>query len=83
MLLPGVIVNVGHSRCSVVPIYEGYALPHAVQCLEIGGQDVTDYLQKISTERGFSFTTTAERDILEGVMLGCACRVGVENGGVK
>jgi actin beta/gamma 1 len=63
----GVVLSIGETCTSAVAVYEGYALPHSYKCMSLGSRDITEQLMKINTERGYSFTTTAERDIIRDI----------------
>jgi actin-related protein len=58
----GLVVDTGDAVTHLVPVYEGYALPHAILRLDIGGRDLNDFMCKLLTERGYALTGSSDRE---------------------
>ncbi|KNC83398.1 actin-like protein 2 [Sphaeroforma arctica JP610] len=59
-LRTGVVVDSGDGVTHIVPVYEGFVLPHITRRLDIAGRDITRYLIKLMLMRGYAFNQTAD-----------------------
>eukprot|EP00927_Polykrikos_kofoidii_P065660 TRINITY_DN61390_c0_g1_i1.p1 TRINITY_DN61390_c0_g1~~TRINITY_DN61390_c0_g1_i1.p1 ORF type:complete len:382 (-),score=56.21 TRINITY_DN61390_c0_g1_i1:173-1318(-) len=63
----GVVLDSGDGVTHAVPVYEGFALPHAVTRADIAGRDVTDHLMTLLRRTGHIFHTSAEREVVRTI----------------
>ena len=59
----GCVVNSGHAVTHIVPVYEGYALPHAIKRVDLAGTAVDNALIKLLGDHGHHLTTPSEREL--------------------
>eukprot|EP01083_Nonionella_stella_P087657 243923_1 len=64
----GIVCESGGSVTHIVPIYEGFSLPHAILKMDIGGDQLTEYLLRLLNERcDMISTNTKKREIAKDI----------------
>lgn len=54
----------GDGVSHTLPIYEGYAVPHAIQKVNLAGRHLNEYLRQLLAAKGQQFNTSTDMDIL-------------------
>ncbi|ETE60156.1 hypothetical protein L345_14104, partial [Ophiophagus hannah] len=62
----GIVLDIKNERMDPVPVYEGNALLHALFRMDLGGEDLTDFLLQMLNERGYQIKPE-EREIVEDI----------------
>merc|ERR1712154_646649 len=57
--LTGCVLDCGHGLSSVVPICEGFAIPHAIQRIDIGGEEISKYFEFLLRKSGCKLNRTS------------------------
>jgi actin-related protein len=61
----GTVIDSGEGITHAVPIYEGYAIPHAVQTIPLSGADLTKYLHNLLMAREPTLINASSQDYEE------------------
>ncbi|MDH5402417.1 MAG: hypothetical protein OEZ01_04990 [Candidatus Heimdallarchaeota archaeon] len=51
----GVVVDLGDTSISIIPMYQGNVFNNACRHLKFGGRDISKYLKKLFLDRGYTF----------------------------
>jgi len=63
----GVVLDAGDGVTHAVPVYEGFAMSHAVMRSDIAGRDVTEHLMLQLRRAGHIFHTSAEKEVVRTI----------------
>ncbi|CAN0041469.1 unnamed protein product [Pylaiella littoralis] len=60
----GVVLDSGDGVTHCVPVYEGFAVRHAITRIDVAGRDVTERLQLLLRRAGHNLHTSAEMEVV-------------------
>ena len=61
------VLDAGDGVTHVVPIYEGFAIPHSIMRVDVAGRDVSRYLRLLLRKEGYNFNTSAEFEVVRTI----------------
>ncbi|KAJ6251338.1 actin [Anaeramoeba flamelloides] len=60
----GIVLDSGEGVTHAVPIFGGFAIPHAISKMDIAGKDVTKQLRILLRKAGYSFTSSYDNELV-------------------
>lgn len=63
----GLVLDAGDGVTHVVPVFEGFSMPHAIRRIDVAGRDVTEHLQMQLRRAGYNLHTSAEKEVVRQI----------------
>lgn len=63
----GIVIDSGDGVTQIVPIFDGYSLPHASNCVNFAGSDLTEYMIRLLNEVGGYYSSSYQKEIVRGI----------------
>lgn len=76
----GTVLDIGDGVTHTIPIYDGYAIDNAIHRFDLAGRDVTEYLQRLLEQSGYSLMSSSEKEIVRKIKEKyCYCAIDLES----
>lgn len=63
----GIVLDIGDGVSHTVPVHEGHVIEHAIKRLNLGGRTLTDWMARLLMERGMSFTSSTQMEMVKEI----------------
>ena len=63
----GISVDLGDGVSKFIPVFDGHSAPNAIILNNCGGREMIEYMIKNFLETGYSFYTSAEKEIAKNI----------------
>ena len=63
----GLVIDSGGGMSHVVPIFKYHVCTRAIQSNDITGRTMTEYLTRLLCDRGYSFTTATDLELVRDI----------------
>lgn len=66
------MVDIGDGVSTYFPVYDGFALTPHIHRVDLGGREMTSYLQLLLRRSGYIFSTTSEFEVVREMKESCS-----------
>ena len=68
----GIVVDIGEGVSTYFPVYDGFVLTPHIHRVDLGGREMTSYLQLLLRRNGHIFSTTSEFEVVREMKEACS-----------